>query len=340
MSNREITIKDVAERANVSVSTVSRVLNGLDRVSDKTRTEVLKIIKELNYIPNDIAVSMITKKTKVIAVVVPNLENPFYTAVIRGTVEVTKKAGYFTSVISTNENEVEETDYFQGYLNRNVDGFILIGAHDKPDFYRNIKKHVVLVDRYIDNTNLDGVIIDNFKGAYEGTKNLLENGHTKIAVINGPRNFNDGIERYWGYYQAIKDYGIEIDECYHKQGEWSEDNGYQATLELMKLDNPPTAIFAANNLICMGTIKALRDLGLAIGEDISLVGFDENDLAEFIIPKITVVRRPTYEMGIQAAEMLLQKIFNNDSTTNNNPKKVVLGVELLKRGSVKNLNIR
>jgi DNA-binding LacI/PurR family transcriptional regulator len=336
MKDRVPTIKDVAARANVSVSTVSRVLNGLDRVSDKTRTKVLRIIKELNYVPNDIAVSMITKKTKMIAVVVPSLKNPFYTAVIQGANEIIKKDGYFTTVISTEDNETEEKSYFNRYLNKNVDGIILIGAHQEPDFYKSIKNHLVLVDRYIDNTNLDGVVIDNFKGAYEATKHILENGHSKVAIINGPRSFNDGIERYWGYHQAMKDHGLQTEMRYQKQGEWTEDNGYQSMIELMESGDPPTAVFASNNLICMGAIKAIRDLGLTIGEDISLVGFDENELAEFTSPKVTVVRRPTYEMGTHAAEMLMQKI-TNDEIKNKNPKKIVLGVALLIRGSVKNI---
>jgi DNA-binding LacI/PurR family transcriptional regulator len=338
MIQKNITIKDVAKQANVSVATVSRVLNRLDRVSDKTRKNVLKVIDKLNYVPDNVAVSMITKQTQMLAVIVPVIQNPFYTAVIQGMVEISKKAGYFTFVFATNDSETEEKGFFEGFLNRNVDGVVLVGTHKNPEFYRSIKKHVVLVDRYIDNTGLDGVVIDNFKGAYEATKHILDNGHQKIAIINGPIDFNDGAERYWGYQQAIKDSGIETDAIYHKQGLWSEDNGYKSTYELMRLDNPPTAIFAANNLICKGTIKALRDMDLTIGKDISLVGFDENDLAEFTRPKVTVVRRPTYEMGTHAAEILIQKI-NQKETTVTNPKKITLGIELLKYGSVKNIGM-
>jgi len=338
MSEAEITIKDVARQANVSVATVSRVINGLDRVSESTRKRVLKVIEELKYVPNSMAASMIKKQMNMLAVVVPDIQNPFYTAVIQGTVEVAKKEGYFTFLISTNEDEAEESGYFDGFLSKNVDGIVLIGSHKEPEFYRTIKKPVVLVDRYINNTGLDGVVIDNFRGAYEATSHLLENGHRRIAIINGPHDFNDGKERYWGYQQAMTESGVQLEPRYHKQGNWFEDNGYQSTVELMRLDKPPTAIFAANNLICQGTIKALRDLNIAIGEEISLIGFDENDLAQYVQPRVSVVRRPTREMGTHAAEMLIQKIKQKDNS-NANPKKMTLSVELMKFESVKNLNV-
>ncbi|WP_217622401.1 LacI family DNA-binding transcriptional regulator [Paenibacillus agri] len=337
VTKRDITIKDVAKTANVSVATVSRVINGLDRVSEATRKKVLKVIDELNFVPNTIAASMVNKKTNMLAVVVPEIQNPFYTAVIGGTVEVAKKAGFVTLVVSTNGDEAEESTYFESFLGKNADGFILIGTHKTADFYQTIRKPTILVDRYIDNSGHDGVMIDNYRGAYEATKHFLEYGHTRIAIIDGKHDFNDGKDRYWGYQRAMVEGGVSPDPKYHKQGSWLEDSGYQSTLELMQAEVPPTAIFAANNLICQGAIKAIRDLNLEIGEDISLIGFDENELAEFVKPKVTVVRRPTREMGTQAAEMLIKRI-KDKSTDETNPKKVILDVELMKYGSVKKMN--
>lgn len=337
VTEKDITIKDVAKHANVSVATVSRVLNGLDRVSESTRKKVLKVIDELNFVPNTMAASMVKKKTNMLSVVVPEIQNPFYTAVIGGTVEVAKKAGFFTLVVSTNGDEAEEAEFFESFLSKNVDGIILIGTHKEAEFYRAIRKPTVLVDRYINNSGLDGVMIDNYRGAYEATRHFLEYGHERIAIIDGAHDFNDGKDRYWGYQQAMVEFGVTPDPKYHKQGSWLEESGYRSTVELMQSECPPTAIFAANNLICQGAIKALRDLKLEIGEDISLVGFDENELAQFVQPKVTVVRRPTHEMGTQAAEMLIQKIKEKD-VDQSNPKKVVLDVELMKRGSVKKMN--
>ncbi len=332
----EMTIKDVAKQANVSVATVSRVINGLDRVSDKTRKKVLKVIEVMNFVPNSMAASMITKQTRMLAVVVPAIENPFYTAVIQGTVEVAKKEGYATFVFSTNDHEDEENQFFEGFLSRNVDGIVMIGAHKDPAFYKCLRKPVVLVDRYIENSGLDGVVIDNFQGAYEATHYLVENGHRRIAIINGPQDFNDGRERYRGYLEALKEGGIDPEPEIQCAGNWFEDNGYDSTLALMRRPHRPTAIFAANNLICQGVIKALRDLDLTIGEDISLVGFDENDLALFMKPKVAVIKRPTHEMGTHAAEMLIRNIQSKEKLPLG-PLKVTLGVELIKNGSVKKI---
>jgi len=334
----DITIKDVAKRANVSVATVSRVLNGLDRVSAETRKKVLKVIEEMNFVPNTMAASMITKQTQMLAVVVPAIENPFYTAVIQGTVEVAKREGYYAFVFSTNDKEEEENLFFEGSLSKMADGIVLIGAHKEPEFYRGIRKPVVLVDRYIEGSGLDGVVIDNFRGAYEATRFLIENNHRSIAIINGPQDFNDGKERFWGFQQALKDAGLSTNADYLRSGDWFEDNGYESTMQLMRLPNPPTAIFAANNLICQGAIKAIRDLDLVIGEDISLVGFDENELAAFTKPKVAVVKRPTYEMGVHAADRLLH-IIKTKADKTSGPQKITLGVELLKSGSVKKLKI-
>lgn len=336
MTNRSITIKDVAKKANVSVATVSRVINGLDRVSDATRKRVLKIIQELNFVPNTMAASMVNKKTKMLSVVVPEIQNPFYTAVIEGTVEVAKREGFFTLVLSTNGDESEEEDFLESFLGKNVDGIILIGSHKEAEFYRGIQKPTILVDRYFNDCDHDGVMIDNYRGAYEATKHFIEYGHERIAMIDGEHDFNDGKDRFWGYRQAMLESGLAPDPDCHKQGRWTEADGYRLTIELLQSKRPPTAIFAANNVLCKGAIRAIRDLNLRMGEDISLIGFDENELAQFVQPQVTVVRRPTREMGVQAAEMLVRKI-REVPQEQGNPKCVVLGVELLKHGSVKKL---
>ncbi|RXZ78526.1 LacI family transcriptional regulator [Paenibacillaceae bacterium] len=336
MTIKDITIKDVAKQAGVSVSTVSRVVNGLDRVSDATRKRVHKVIQELNFVPNTMAASIVRKKTNMISVVVPEIQNPFYTAVIEGTEEIAKREGFFTLVISTNGEESEEEAFLESFLGKNVDGIILIGSHRDAAFYKEIRKPTILVDRYINDSGHDGVMIDNYRGAYEATKHFMAYGHERIAIIDGTHDFNDGKDRFWGYKQAMLEGGLTPELRYHKQGSWTESDGYRYTMELMNASQPPTAIFAVNNLICKGAIKAIRDLNLTLGEDISLIGFDENELAQFVQPQVTVVRRPTREMGVQAAEMLIQKIREEQKEVSN-PKKVILDVELLKRGSVKKL---
>lgn len=335
MSKSDITIKDIAKNANVSISTVSRVMNGLDRVSPDTRERVLKVIEEMNFIPNNVAVSMIKKQTKMIAIIVPEIINPFYTAVIHGVEEDAKKSGYFTIVVSTDDREEEERKFFSGVLSKNIDGIISVTACKDMSFYKYFQKPIVLVDRYIENCGFDGVVIDNFGGSYHAVKHIIGKGHKRIALINGPADFNNGRERLWGFEQALRDSCIPVNPEYIKQGDWFEENGYNSMRTLMALKDPPTAVFLANNLICKGAIKAIYDMNLQIGKDISILGFDENELADFTNPKVTTVKRPMIEMGRVAIKILLEKISGQSQFAV--PQKITLGTELLIRDSVSNL---
>lgn len=333
--NNEITIKDVARAANVSISTVSRVLNGLDRVSEHTRDKVMRVVEELGYVPNSIAISMVKKRTKMIVVMVPDIINPFYTSVIQGAEAVTKANGYFTFVFSTNDCLEEERDFLGGIMAKGVDGIITISSSKDYSFYRKLSKPIVTVDRYVDGYEIDGVVIDNYGGSYQACNHLIENGHRNIAIINGPRDFNIGNDRFRGYSDALRNHGIPINEDFIKSVKWDENDGYTATKQLMMLPNPPTAIFASNNLLCMGVIRAARDLELTLGNQLSLVGFDDNVLANFSIPSVSVIDRPTYEMGKQAAELLINKIGNKHLGKSGN--KIVLNTHLISRGSVRKI---
>jgi LacI family transcriptional regulator len=332
---KEITIKDVAKKANVSISTVSRVLNGLDRVSKKTRNHVLEVIEQLNYTPNNVAVSMVKKKSKMIAVMVPDIINPFYTAVIQGAEEIAKSHGYLPFVYATNDNPSEEIEFLNTILSKGIDGIIAISSFQDYRFFQKLSKPVVIVDRFIERCGMDAVVIDNYGGAYQAISHLIENGHKDIAIIIGPKDFNIGQERFKGYQDALKDYQITIRTEYVKQVRWYEKDGYHSTFELLELDQPPTAIFASNNMLCRGVIRALQDRNETIGDHISLIGFDDNELATFNRPNVSVIDRPTYEMGIQATKILLERMKENEKS--GIPKKILLGTQLISRGSVKNL---
>ncbi|SES28001.1 LacI family DNA-binding transcriptional regulator [Salipaludibacillus aurantiacus] len=332
-----ITIKDVAKNAEVSVSTVSRVLNGKDRVDPDTRKKVMEVIKSMNYVPNNLAVSMVKKKSNILGVVIPEIMNPFYAAVVKGAEEIAKKKGYVTLILITNDDAKEENNYYNTILTKYIDGIILIGSHVDKAFYQKIKKPTVLVDRYFEDTGKQGVVIDNFSGTYQLTNHLIENGHRDIAIINGLMDYNDGVDRFEGFLCAMKDNQIETKDSYIKMGNWFEEDGYSHTKELLKQEDPPTAIVACNNLICIGAIKAIREQGLEVGKDISLVGFDDHDLAAFNQPGITVVDRPTSVMGVRATEMLIEEIENGFVQTEQS-RKVNLGVSLIYRGSVKKIN--
>ena len=329
------TITDVAKMLNISVSTVSRVMNGKDRVSPETRKKVLEAVEKLNYVPNYAAVSIVRKHTNVIVVILPNLSTRFFLSIVQGVEEVAKSKGYFTMVYSSNESSSEEYEFISGIMGRSVDGAIVVPSSTDLSFYHDYHKPVVFVDRFNDDYSFDSVVVDNFRGSYMATEHLIKNGHKKIGLITGPQELNIGKERYWGYEQALRDNKIAIDERYACVSGWSEKDGYICTKNLLSLDDPPTAVITASENICRGFYKAIGELDVKLYDDISLVCFDDNLLAQLSRPQITVISRETTELGRTAAKLLLGKI--GEDSPHTLPRRVCLPSELIKRGSVKRL---
>lgn len=334
-TRRDVTIKDVAERAGVAVSTVSRVLNNLDRVSDETREKVKKAADELGFVRNTLAASVKTGRSNMIMVIVPDIINEYYTAVIQGVEEVAVKKGYFTMVFASNDTPNKENEFFNGKFGKIVDGVIMIPAHEDLSFIGRFNKPVVIVDRYVSGSNAEAVIIDNFEGAYVLAKELTDNGHRDIAILIGPKMFNIGKDRMGGFEKALQEAGIAVNPDYVKRCTWYAESGYEKTKELLAMKHPPTAIFATNNLLGVGCMEAIAESGLKIGEDISLVCFDDTLLAQYMSPGITVVKRATVEMGRLGAQKLIELMEGRERSST--PRKIVLPVTLVRRNSVKNL---
>lgn len=332
---RAVTIKDVSEKAGVAISTVSKVLNSGDRVSDETREKVRQAVLETGYVKNRLAASMKTGLSKLIVVVVPDIINEYYTAVVRGVEDVAIANGYFTLLFSSDDLHHKEEQLFSGEFGRIIDGAIIIPAYDKLSYYRNLGIPLVVVDRDVAMSNMHAVVIDNFKGAYLLTEELLNAGHRDIAFISGAKEFNVGLDRLKGYIEALRTYDVEENTENVFTGSWYQQYGYDSTMALMKRENPPTAILAANNLVCIGCLRAIRELKLKIGCDISIVGFDDSPVAELNDPGITVIRRATVEMGKIGMHKLLELIDGEECPRY--PRKVVLGVELVRRDSVARL---
>ncbi len=330
------TITDVARMLNLSVSTVSRVMNGRDRVSDETRKKVLDAVKKMNYVPNYAAVSIVKKQSKVIVALVPDLNTPFFLSVVQGIEEIAKSQGFFTMVFSSNGSSLEEHAFINGTMGRSVDGAIVIPSTPDLSFYTDYSKPIVFVDRFNNDYSFDSVSVDNFRGSYIAVEHMIKMGHKKIAIITGPKELNVGQERYWGFDQAMREYDIKPDDKYIRICDWTESDGYNNTKDLLNMEDPPTAIFAANENICRGILKAIHNLDIELGKDISLVGFDDNELAKFSNPKVTVISRATNEMGKIGASLLLEKINNKES--HSIPQGICLPVKLIIRGSVKKLN--
>lgn len=330
-----ITIRDVAKKAGVSITTVSRVLNGHSNVKEETRDLVLNAADELGFQPNSFAQTLIAKRSKMIATIMPGLTDEFHVGVIKGIENVLYPLGYHQLIFTTENNRETELEIADSLFVRMADGVILTPVSNDPELLKHFGDNLVLVDKYNPGTSTAAVVVDDFGGAYQIVSLLVKNGHEKIAIINGNDDFAVGRDRKTGYCSALLQAGINIRADYVCSGDWSERCGYDNMKQLMSLTDPPTAVFCASCDICMGAIKYLSDHDLKIAEDVSLVGFDDNVLAGFVRPGVTVVSRAVVEMGERASRMLLSMI---EDKSNSKGEVVTLETKIIERGSIKKMN--
>ncbi len=331
----KVTIKDVAAKAGVSISTVSRVVNGLDRVSDETRERVMATMEELQFQPDKIAVSMVKGKTNMIAVVVPEIVNSFYSSVVHGVETIARKHGYHVLICSSNNSTETERELASSAFLQMADGVIVMSASHNQQFYQQFDNRVVLVDRLLPSNVYDAVVIDNYGGGYQMGMHLLSKGHRRIGFINGEETFNVGRDRRDGFFAALKLANVACDESLIHCGSWDEQTGFDGMERFANMEQPPTAVFCTNNHLCFGAVRYFATSKLTIGDRISLAGFDDSIVARCCTPEITVIERPTIEMGEKAMKMLLNKLENPeeyDSTS-----VISMKVKLVERDSVRDL---
>ncbi|AGK52281.1 LacI family DNA-binding transcriptional regulator [Bacillus sp. 1NLA3E] len=308
-------IQDVARVAEVSIATVSRVINNQGGVRKATEERILKAIQELGYIRNAAARTMKRKETKTIGVIVPDIKNPFFPLVMAGIEQKAREKDYFTILSSTNESQNIEEKIVKNFIERGVDGVIITTANENGEHLKLLQEQnipMVAVDRSIRSFEVDTVLVDNIKGSYQAVQHLILQGHRKISIICGPQNTTPGLERYLGYKKALEDYNIPLDEKLVIQGDFGEHSGYLATEKLRELDERPTAIFSSNNLMTIGCMRALDDLNWKLGYEVSFIGFDDVDIATFLNPKLSVVARPMTAVGEIAFMFLHERIHFKD----------------------------
>ncbi len=327
------TIKDVAAEAGVSIASVSKVLNNPDYGSVEMRAKVVAAIRKLGYQPSNIARSMVMGKTNLIALVIPDVRNQFFTSVARGVEDVASKHDYRVMLCNTDEDPVKEQKYIDVFRGKIVDGFIISVASDRDRYLGRIDMETlpfVFIDRVCEGISVDAIVVDNKDGAYKAVSHLLQLGHRRVGLITGKRDTLPGRERLRGYTEAYKALGLEPYTEIIKDGGFTIEGGYKATKALLDVENRPTAIFVANNAMTIGCLKALAEAKVKIPDEISVVGFDDSEWAEFFTPPLTVVRQPTYTMGALAGEMLFQRIMG---TVPPDRQEVVLKPELVIRES-------
>jgi LacI family transcriptional regulator, galactose operon repressor len=332
-------ISEVADRAGVSAMTVSRVLNSSGYVSAATRERVERAIAELGYVPNALARQLRSKRTKMLALVVSDISNPFFTTIARGVEDAASARGFAVMFCNTDESEQEEARYLRLLIERQVDGVLLVPASGPGASVRLLRQHkmpLVVLDRRVTARRVDNVRCDSEAGAHALARHLIALGHRRIAVLTGRRAISTSADRVAGVRRALEEAGLGLDEALVKWGGFNFGNlnladGYRMTEEVLaSTEDPPTALFAANNFIAFGAIRALRELGIRVPEDMSVVAFDDLPSEWVSEPFLTVAAQPAYEIGRRAAEMMIDGLGGHRASTG---ESVVLPFELIIRRS-------
>jgi len=304
------TQKAVAKKANVSVATVSRYINDVGYISPEVKKRIKEAIKELNYRPNLVARSLKLRSSKTIGLVFPHINNPFFIKLVRRAEEVAYNNGY-NIILCITENRLDrEKLYIDVLKGKLIDGYIIIPASsDDSRLYETLaNENVVFVDR---STGLDDEILitlDNVQGVRLAIKHLLDLNHRKIGVVNVPLNITTGHDRFEGYKTILTENGIELQAEFIKYADYSVESGYEKTMELLRLNNRPTAVITMSGLTTIGALKAIKKSGLSIPDDISIVSFDDFESSDLLNPPVTTVVQPADEFGIRAAEILVNLI--------------------------------
>ena len=326
-------INQVAELAGVSTATVSHVINNTRFVSEEVRTRVLTAIDDIGYYPSSVARSLASSKSCIVGVIFSEIINPFYTSAYRGIEDELSKYGYDIILTNTGEDPDKQEAALETFFSRSVDGLILAPISYQSKMLKKLRyagTTIVLFDR--SDPNYPSVVINNEKGAYQIVKHLIDDGHQKIGLISGRKTITTSIERKHGYIRALREKNIEINDQLIYEGNSLQNSGYEGARYLLALDERPSAIFCTNNLMTLGALHAFRDLKLRCPEEIAFAGFDDHEWADIFTPPLTVVRQPTYEMGVRAAQILRERMENEDGKEVDEGKEVFEG-DIIVRGS-------
>jgi LacI family transcriptional regulator/LacI family repressor for deo operon, udp, cdd, tsx, nupC, and nupG len=311
--NKTPSLVDVARRAKVNISTVSRTINQTGKIGLETQERVRKVMREMGYKPNRVARRLRTREgnTHLIGLIIPNIQNIFFADLARGVEDVAYKHNFAVLLCNYDEDPAKELFYLDVMQSESVDGIILPPIHeDDPAVLQVVKNGtpVVCVDRSLSNVNLDKVEVDNHRGAFEAVEHIIKQGHRRIGLIGGPADSSTGRERLLGYKDAHAQAGLSVKTELVRFGDFKQESGQRLTEELLALSEPPTALFVCNGLMTTGALETIYARGLRIPKQIAIVGFDELPLAAVFNPPLTVVRQPAYEVGKCAAELLLKRL--------------------------------
>jgi DNA-binding LacI/PurR family transcriptional regulator len=332
---KQPTIYDVAKEAGVAISTVSKVLNNTGSIGAKTRRKVEETMQKLNYQPS--VAASVKKRIQTIGLLIPDIADPFMAEITRTIEDHGRKFGFSLIICSTDNDLEKEMEYVSILKKKYIDGIIIATGLKNTDALNEILNNeipVALLSREVPSLAVNTVVVNDFLGAFEATSYLIKLGHQNIAMISEDIYFPVTKSRMDGYKQALEQAGIPYNENLVAINNTSFNDALNSTVKLLKLSEPPTAIFASTEPLAIGAMQGVRESGLDIPKDISIVGFDNSILAKMCYPPLTTVSQPIYEMGKKVIDLLVEEI--------KNPKKVkqriVMSPELIVRGTASEVN--
>lgn len=339
MKKSRTTITEIAKELGISPSTVSRALNNHPAISDKTRKAVVKLAQKLNYQPNLLALNLLKKKTNTIGVIVPEITSYFFSSIINGIQDLVNPLGINMIIGQSNESYEEEKNIVQTFASIRVDGFLISPASETKTFDHlemlvNNNIPLVIFDRDCEGIEIDKVFVDEYKGAFQAVEYLIQTGCKRIAHIAGQQTLSTARHRLKAYKNALKKHGLPIIEEYTVESSgFAPEHGIDPTKQLLALSNPPDAIFTINDGVAIGAMYVIKDAGIKIPDEISIIGFDDDPHSSYFKPSLSTVWQPTYEMGMLSARILMKRINSNNDLSKIRVES--LFPELIVRGSSK-----
>lgn len=337
MKKGPATLRDIARKLNISVSTVSRALGGSPDINKDTRKAVVEMARQLNYEPNQVAQNLRKNKTSTLGIIIPDVATHFFSANLSGIQEVAARKGYKVMICQSNESYQEEISNIHTLVSSRVDGLIISLSKETSD-YDHLKTlyargiPMVLFDRVCDEIDTSRIMVDDRDGAFRATEHLIQMGCRRIAHLSGPENLSISRNRLQGYLEALKHYKIPVQGELVQHSSLTEEDLMSRVNALLDLPNPPDAIFAINDPAAIQAMLVIKQRGLRIPEDVALVGFNDEPVTALVDPSITTIAQPAYQMGQLAARHVLEQINKPDEFI---PQKVVLKTELIIRNSSK-----
>ena len=336
----DATLESISKQLNISISTVSRVINGKAkkyRISQKTADLILKTAQQLNYVPNQLAQGLRLKKTNTIGLMIPDISNPFFAKIASFIEKAARENNYFVIVSDSEEKTEIEKSSLRVLTSRKIDGIIISPVGEVSDHLAMAGEKntpIVMIDRYCSGLKLPFVGSDNFKGALEAVNYLVQNGHTRIALIQGMKNTSVNQDRVNGYLEALRVNNIPFDKNLVIGENFGEENGYVGTKLLINQGKRPTAIFATSNLISLGALRALYEENLRVPEDVSIISFDDQPYSSYLATPMTTVAQPSKEIASIAFKLLMDIMESNKAIESN---KILLPTKLVIRNSVRKI---